>query len=92
MTTERVIPFWRERIAPLLQQGLRVLVSAHGNSLRGLVKYLDAIPDEEIPGFEIPTGVPLIYDIRADGSPGGRFFLREEGEHRPGADTEETKR
>lgn len=65
-TVRRVLPYWRETIAPEILQGRRVLIAAHGNSLRALVKYLEAIPDDEIPRVEIPTGVPWIYEL--DGS------------------------
>lgn len=62
-TIQRVLPYWHEVIVPELRQGRRVLISAHGNSLRGLVKYLDKISDADIPGVEIPTGQPLIYEL-----------------------------
>jgi 2,3-bisphosphoglycerate-dependent phosphoglycerate mutase len=69
-TLERVLPYWHEVIAPELARGQRVLVAAHGNSLRALVKYLDGISDEEIPALNIPTGVPLVYEL--DGQLGVR--------------------
>ena len=78
-TVERVLPFWHEAIAPALQRGQRVLVAAHGNSLRGLVKFLSDIPDDDIPGFELPTGVPLVYELRSDLRPEHRFFLKGSG-------------
>jgi 2,3-bisphosphoglycerate-dependent phosphoglycerate mutase len=62
-TVARFLPFWASAIAPALRDGRRVLVAAHGNSLRALVKYLDEISDEEIVGLNIPTGVPLVYDL-----------------------------
>jgi 2,3-bisphosphoglycerate-dependent phosphoglycerate mutase len=62
-TVARFLPFWESDIAPALRDGRRVLVAAHGNSLRALVKYLDGISDEEIVGLNIPTGVPLAYDL-----------------------------
>ena len=62
-TVRRVLPFWHERIAPTLAAGRVALVVAHGNSLRGLVKYLDGISDEVIPDLEIPTGAPLLYEL-----------------------------
>jgi 2,3-bisphosphoglycerate-dependent phosphoglycerate mutase len=65
-TIARVLPHWDARIAPALRAGQRVLISAHGNSLRALVKHLSAIPDEEITGLEIPTGQPIVYDLRED--------------------------
>lgn len=64
-TLERVLPYWHECIVPQLARGESVLVAAHGNSLRALVKYLDGISDEEIPGLNIPTGVPLVYELDA---------------------------
>ena len=62
-TVARVLPYWQERVEPLLMDGRTPLISAHGNSLRGLVKYLDGISDEDIPHLEIPTGKPLIYEL-----------------------------
>ena len=63
LTLERVLPYWHEVLAPEIKSGKRLLVAAHGNSLRALVKYLDNISDEEIPGLNIPTGVPLVYEL-----------------------------
>lgn len=74
-TVDRVLPFWHEAIAPALQEGRRVLVSAHGNSLRGLVKFLSEVPDLEIPAFEMATGVPLIYELDGTLKPVRRYFL-----------------
>ena len=62
-TVERFLPYWHEQIAPDIKSGKRVLIVAHGNSIRALVKYLDNISDEEIVGLNIPTGVPLIYEL-----------------------------
>jgi 2,3-bisphosphoglycerate-dependent phosphoglycerate mutase len=62
-TVARVLPHWNATIAPDIRRGRRVLIAAHGNSLRALVKHLDRIPDEEIPKLEIPTGVPLVYEL-----------------------------
>ncbi|MGD9317044.1 MAG: 2,3-diphosphoglycerate-dependent phosphoglycerate mutase [Anaerolineae bacterium] len=62
-TLDRVLPYWHETIVPQLVREQKVLVVAHGNSLRALVKYLDRIPDEDIPGLNIPTGVPLVYEL-----------------------------
>jgi 2,3-bisphosphoglycerate-dependent phosphoglycerate mutase len=62
-TVERFLPFWYEIIAPAIVSGKRVIIAAHGNSLRALVKYLDNIPDEEIVGLNIPTGIPLVYEL-----------------------------
>lgn len=78
-TTARVIPFWNDSIVPALRVGARVLVSAHGNSLRALVKHLDNVPDQEIPRFEIPTSRPLVYELGAGLSPLRRYFLTDGG-------------
>jgi 2,3-bisphosphoglycerate-dependent phosphoglycerate mutase len=75
-TIDRVLPCWQDKIAPDLRNGNLVFVSAHGNSLRALVKYLDRISDEGIEGFEIPTGVPLVYELNENLQPEDRFYLR----------------
>jgi 2,3-bisphosphoglycerate-dependent phosphoglycerate mutase len=62
-TIARVLPYWDARIAPALKAGQRVVISAHGNSLRALVKHLSGISDEDITEFEIPTGKPILYDL-----------------------------
>jgi len=74
-TLERVMPCWEEVIAPQLRDGKNVLVAAHGNSLRALVRMLDDISEEEITGFNIPTGIPLAYELDADLKPLSRNFL-----------------
>ncbi|MHA1134633.1 MAG: 2,3-diphosphoglycerate-dependent phosphoglycerate mutase [Alphaproteobacteria bacterium] len=74
----RVLPFWQERVEPLLMDGRTPLISAHGNSLRGLVKYLDGISDEDIPHLEIPTGKPLVYELD-EGLRTVRSFYLEDG-------------
>jgi 2,3-bisphosphoglycerate-dependent phosphoglycerate mutase len=74
-TLERVQPYWNNVIAPDLLAGKNVLIAAHGNSLRALVKMLDNISDEEITGFNIPTGVPIEYDLNDDLTPRSREFL-----------------
>ena len=76
-TIDRVLPYWNERIAPALKDGNRVLISAHGNSLRALVKHLSNIPDDEITGLEIPTGQPIVYDLDDDLAPRDRYYLSE---------------
>jgi 2,3-bisphosphoglycerate-dependent phosphoglycerate mutase len=65
-TVERFLPFWHETLAPVVRSGRRVLVSAHGNTIRALVKYLDGISDEEIVGVNIPTGIPLLYELDSE--------------------------
>ena len=63
ITLERVLPYWHKVLAPEIKAGKRLLIAAHGNSLRAMVKYLDNISDEEITGLNIPTGVPLVYEL-----------------------------
>jgi len=75
LTLERVLPCWDECIAPELRAGRNVLIAAHGNSLRALVKMLDEVSDEEITGFNIPTGIPIAYELDNDLKPLGREFL-----------------
>jgi 2,3-bisphosphoglycerate-dependent phosphoglycerate mutase len=77
-TVARVLPYWLERIEPALMQGRTPLIAAHGNSLRALVKYLDDIADDDIPGLEIPTGVPLVYELDEGLRPVRSYYL--EGE------------
>ena len=76
-TIARVLPYWEERIAPELKAGRRVLISAHGNSLRALVKHLSAIPDAAISELEIPTGQPIVYELDDDLSARDRYYLSE---------------
>ena len=76
-TIARVLPYWQERIVPELQNGRRVLISAHGNSLRALVKHLSAIPDDEITGLEIPTGQPIVYELDDALQAVERYYLSE---------------
>ena len=71
----RTLPYWKKEIAPLLRQKKKVLVSTHGNSLRALVKYLDKVPGDEIVKFEIPTGIPLVYELDDKLKPVKRYFL-----------------
>ena len=72
-----MLPYWNDRIAPALKDGQRVLISAHGNSLRALVKHLSDIPDDEITGLEIPTGQPIVYELDADLNATDRYYLSE---------------
>nr|C6E639.1 RecName: Full=2,3-bisphosphoglycerate-dependent phosphoglycerate mutase; Short=BPG-dependent PGAM; Short=PGAM; Short=Phosphoglyceromutase; Short=dPGM [Geobacter sp. M21] len=74
-TVERVLPFWRQQAVPALRQGKRILIAAHGNSLRGLIKYLDQVSDEDIVGLEIPTGSPLVYELDSDLKPMRHYYL-----------------
>ncbi len=75
LTLERVLPFWHSDLAPVVRSGKRVLIAAHGNSLRALVKYLDGISDREIPELNIPTGIPLVYELDADLKPIQHYYL-----------------
>ncbi len=76
-TLERVVPFWEDTIVPALRAEQRVLIAAHGNSLRALVKYLDDVSDEEIVGLNIPTGIPLVYEFDDALRPIRRYYLAE---------------
>lgn len=76
----RVIPFWLENILPDLQNGRRVLVTAHGNSLRSLVKHLDGLSEEEVLQLNIPTGVPLVYQLDPKGNKISSSYLLDEQE------------
>ncbi len=77
-TLKRVIPYWHEKIAPRLSQGNRVIISAHGNSLRAIVKFLDKISDKEISEINIPTGIPLVYELDDHLQPVKRYYLGDE--------------
>lgn len=74
-TVERFLPAWHQTIAPAIRSGQRVLIAAHGNSLRALVKYLDEVPDEEIVKLNIPTGIPLVYQLEDDLKPIRNFYV-----------------
>jgi len=76
-TVARAVPYFNSAIAPALASGKRVLITAHGNSLRGIIKHLSKIGDEEIVGLEIPTGDPIVYDLADDLSVNRRYYLRE---------------
>lgn len=77
LTIERVLPYWESDILPVLASGETVIISAHGNSLRALVKHLSKISDEDITGLEIPTGQPIIYDFDDNMVPGERYYLKD---------------
>ena len=74
-TVERFLPYWHETIAPQVKAGKRVIITAHGNSLRALVKYLDGVNDQDIVGLNIPTGIPLIYELDDDLKPIRNYYL-----------------
>jgi len=82
-TVARFLPFWHETVAPAIKSGKKVIIAAHGNSLRALVKYLDNIPEDEIVELNIPTGVPLVYELDDDLKPIKHYYL---------GDPEEAKR
>ena len=77
LTIERVLPYWESDILPVLARGETVIISAHGNSLRALVKHLSNISDEDITALEIPTGQPIIYDFDDAMQPGERYYLKD---------------
>ena len=74
-TVERFLPYWHESIAPRITTGTRVMIAAHGNSLRALVKYLDSISDDAIVHLNIPTGIPLVYELDANLKPIKNYYL-----------------
>jgi 2,3-bisphosphoglycerate-dependent phosphoglycerate mutase len=79
-TIARFLPYWHETIVPAIGSGKKVIVAAHGNSLRALVKYLDEIPDEEIVALNIPTGIPLVYELDENLKPLRHYYLGDEAE------------
>ncbi len=74
-TVARFLPYWHETISPVIKSGKRVMIAAHGNSLRALVKYLDSVPESEITELNIPTGVPLIYELTDELKPIKHYYL-----------------
>ena len=74
-TVARFLPYWHDTIAPKVREGKRVLIAAHGNSLRALVKYLDHVPDDQLVSLNIPTGIPLVYELNDDLSPLRHCYL-----------------
>ncbi len=79
-TVERFLPYWHDEIVPVIKRGKLVLIVAHGNSIRALVKYLDDISDEEILQLNIPTGIPLVYELDDDLKPVTHYYLGEQDE------------
>jgi 2,3-bisphosphoglycerate-dependent phosphoglycerate mutase len=79
-TVKRFVPYWEETIAPVIKSGKKVIIAAHGNSLRALVKYLDDVPDDEIVGLNIPTGVPLVYELDDNLKPLKHYYLGDQAE------------
>jgi 2,3-bisphosphoglycerate-dependent phosphoglycerate mutase len=78
ITLDRVLPYWHSTLAPMIQSGKRVLIAAHGNSIRAMVKYLDNISEAEITELNIPTGIPLVYELSADLKPVAHYYLADE--------------
>jgi len=77
-TVARFLPYWHDTIAPSIRAGRRVMIAAHGNSLRALVKYLDNVGDDEIVELNIPTGIPLVYELHDDLTPIRHYYLGDE--------------
>lgn len=78
LTVDRVIPYWIDKIAPDIRAGKKLIIAAHGNSLRALVKYIEEVSDEEITGFNVPTGIPFVYELDKDLKAIDRYFLGDE--------------
>jgi 2,3-bisphosphoglycerate-dependent phosphoglycerate mutase len=72
---DRVIPFWNDSMAPAIKAGKRIVVAAHGNSIRALIKYLDQISDDAIVNLNIPNGIPLVYELDAQLKPIKHYYL-----------------
>jgi 2,3-bisphosphoglycerate-dependent phosphoglycerate mutase len=75
MMNNRVLPYWKDFIVPQISLGRKIIIAAHGNTLRGLVKYLDKISDTDIEKFDIPTGAPLVYELDSDLHPIKHYYL-----------------
>jgi 2,3-bisphosphoglycerate-dependent phosphoglycerate mutase len=71
----RVVPFWNEALAPAIKAGKRIVIAAHGNSIRALIKYLDGISDSDIVGLNIPNGIPLVYELDENLKPIRHYYL-----------------
>ena len=74
-TVARVVPFWNEALAPAIKSGKRIVIAAHGNSIRALIKYLDGISDQDIVGLNIPNGIPLVYELDENLKPIRHYYL-----------------
>ncbi len=86
-TVARFLPYWHQTVAPVIRSGQRAIIAAHGNSLRALVKYLDNVSDQDIVGLNIPTGVPLVYELDADLKPVQHYYLGDPEEIRKAQET-----
>jgi 2,3-bisphosphoglycerate-dependent phosphoglycerate mutase len=91
-TVQRFLPYWHQKIAPAIKSGNRVIISAHGNSLRALVKYLDDVSDDAIPDYNIPTGIPLVYELQDDLRPLQSYYLGEPEEIRKATEAVSSQR
>lgn len=80
MTIDRVMPYWKNKIVPKMKEGKKIIISAHGNSLRALVKHLDGISDEDIPSLNIPTGRPLVYEFDEEMNVLNKYYLGDQEE------------
>lgn len=83
-TLQRLLPCWQEMIAPDLKKGKRLFIVAHGNTLRALIKHIEDISDEEIENVEVPTGVPLVYELDGNLRPKNKFYIRSEEDSKEG--------
>ena len=90
-TVDRFLPYWHKAIVPTLKEGKRVIIVAHGNSLRALVKYLDDVSDQEIVNLNIPTGIPLIYELDQDLKPVKHYYLGDPEEIKKAIDSVENQ-
>ena len=79
-TVDRFLPYWKDTIAPSIKSGKKIIIAAHGNSLRALVKYLDKVPEDEIVGLNIPTGIPLVYELDDNLKPLKHYYLGDQEE------------
>jgi len=75
----RVLPLWNQSIAPAIKAGKRIIITAHGNSIRALIRYLDNISDQDITGLDIPNGIPIVYTLNGDLQPISRTTLSHDG-------------
>lgn len=80
LTLERVLPYWESDLVPAIKSGKDIIIAAHGNSLRALVKHLDGVSEEDITGLNIPTGVPLVYELDAELKPVKHYYLGDAAE------------
>jgi 2,3-bisphosphoglycerate-dependent phosphoglycerate mutase len=77
-TVDRVLPLWHDSIVPTIKSGKKVIIAAHGNSLRALIKYLDGVSEQDIVGLNVPTGMPLVYELDENMQPTNRYYLGDE--------------